>query len=105
MEYRRGRITKEYRRLNCLRRHMLYKPCVQEGPPWSLVAWQEAMAQHTTNPELMALVRAIVTGDSTEAARLLAESPALANARFEVGATRQVHKPYYLEQIGRYIYA
>jgi ankyrin repeat protein len=46
-----------------------------------------------------------VTGDSTEATRLLAESPALATARFEVGASRHVEKSYYLEEIQRHIYA
>jgi Ankyrin repeats (many copies)/Ankyrin repeat len=59
----------------------------------------------TVDTQLMALVRAILSGDSASAARLLAEAPGLASARFQVGATRQVEKPYYLEDIGRYIYA
>lgn len=59
----------------------------------------------TVDSDLMALVRAIVTGDSTNAVRLLAESPRLASTRFEQGATRQAAQPYYLDEIGRYIYA
>ena len=39
--------------------------------------------------ELMALVRAIVLRHASEAVRLLAESPALARARLEVGASRE----------------
>ena len=63
------------------------------------------MGERTDNPELMALARAIVTGDSAEAVRLLRESPPLATARFWVGATRQVEQPYFLHEIARYIYA
>jgi hypothetical protein len=54
---------------------------------------------------LMALVRAIVAGDAAIAARLLAASPALAGAGFAAGATRQAAKAYFLDEIGRYIYA
>jgi hypothetical protein len=53
---------------------------------------------------LMALVRAIV-GDAAAALRLLAGSPALASARFEVGATREAAKAYYLDAIQHYVYA
>jgi Ankyrin repeats (many copies) len=63
------------------------------------------MAGSAGDAELMTLVRAIAAGDSAQAVRLLADSPALASARFEAGATRQVTRPYYLERIGRYIYA
>ncbi len=63
------------------------------------------MAGRTADRELMALVHAIASGASEEVTRLLAESPALARVRFEVGATRQEEKPHYLEEIGRYIYA
>jgi len=38
---------------------------------------------------LMTLVRTIVTADDTVAFHLLAANPALAKARFEIGATRQ----------------
>src|SRR3954454_6773283 len=53
----------------------------------------------------MALVRAIVTGGSAEAMRLLGETPSLATARFATGASRQVPQPYFLQEIARYIYA
>jgi hypothetical protein len=59
----------------------------------------------TPDSALMALVRAIVTGDAVTASRLLAASPALAGACFEEGATRQAAKPYYLDEIEHYIYA
>ena len=54
---------------------------------------------------LMALVRAIVVGNSAAALRLLAASPVLATARAEKGATRQVAKAYYLDEITHYLYA
>ena len=54
---------------------------------------------------LMTLVRAIVAGDAPAASRLLAASPALARARFVVGATRQKAKAYYLEEIAHHLYA
>jgi len=44
---------------------------------------------------LMALVRTIVTADDTVAFRLLAANPALAKARFEIGATRQTAETFY----------
>jgi Ankyrin repeats (many copies)/Ankyrin repeat len=59
----------------------------------------------TPDSALMALVRAIVTGDAAAASRLLAASPALAGACFEKGATRQAAKAYYLDEIGHYVYA
>ena len=54
---------------------------------------------------LMTLVRTIVTADDTVAFRLLAANTVLANASFEVGATRQTAETFYLEEIGHYIYA
>jgi hypothetical protein len=54
---------------------------------------------------LMALVRAIVAGDSAAALRLLAASPVLATARAEKGATRLAAKSFYLDEIGHYLYA
>jgi hypothetical protein len=54
---------------------------------------------------LMTLVRTIVTGDDTAAFRLLAANPALAKARFEIGATRQSAKTYFMDEIGHYLYA
>src|SRR6516162_8608508 len=54
---------------------------------------------------LMTLVRTIVTADNTVALHLLAANPALAKARFEIGATRQAAETFYLNEIGHYIYA
>ena len=54
---------------------------------------------------LMTLVRTIVTADDTVAFHLLAANPALAKARFEIGATRQTAETFYLDEIGHYIYA
>jgi ankyrin repeat protein len=54
---------------------------------------------------LWKLVGAIVAGDATGVSRLLAASPPLANACFQKGATRHTAKPYYLDQIGRYVFA
>ena len=53
---------------------------------------------------LMTLVRTIVTAD-TVAFHFLAANPALAKARFEIGATRQTAETFYLDGIGHYIYA
>ena len=59
------------------------------------------------NPDLqlMLLVKAIVAGDSKKCAILLAEVPELATAVFEQGATRSSAKPYFIAELGRYIYA
>src|SRR5260370_37973810 len=54
---------------------------------------------------LRELVAVIIAGDAAKVSRVLAESPALAVACFQSGATRQTEKPYYLDQIGRYIFA
>ena len=54
---------------------------------------------------LWKLVSAIVAGNFESASRVLAASPALASASFHTGATRQSAKTYFLDPIGRYIYA
>ena len=54
---------------------------------------------------LTKLVAAIVVGDDAAVARLLAETPGLARASFATGATRQTAKAYYIDAIGRYIFA
>jgi hypothetical protein len=61
------------------------------------------MAKHDV--AFMALVRAIVAGDTARAFQFLAASPALASARLEVGATRQAAKEHYLDDIEHYLYA
>jgi ankyrin repeat protein len=50
------------------------------------------------------LVRAIVAGDATKAARLLAASPDLAHERAVVGATRESAAPWFFEAIAHYMY-
>src|SRR5262249_34277300 len=55
--------------------------------------------------ELREFVEAIVAGDMALVSQLLAESPALARASFQEGASRQTAKKYYLDKIGRYILA
>jgi hypothetical protein len=51
------------------------------------------------------LVTAIISADTAKVSLLLATSPELARACFQAGATRQTAKPYFLDQIGRYIVA
>ena len=54
---------------------------------------------------LWELVRAIIEGNTTGVSRLLAASPPLASAGFHMGAARQTARKYYLDQIGRYVFA
>lgn len=58
-----------------------------------------------SDPALWKLVRAIVADDAAGVSRLLAASPQLATACFQAGATRQAAKKYFLDEIGRYVYA
>src|SRR3954464_13100577 len=62
------------------------------------------MAKGTGGSALMTLIRAIVAGDAARCSQLLAASPALARAVVEVGATRQVAKPYFFDTIKHYVY-
>jgi ankyrin repeat protein len=55
--------------------------------------------------QLLALMRAIAGGDDALVRRLLAESPARAIARLEVGATRQRASEYFLGEIRHHVYA
>ena len=63
------------------------------------------MGAPTSDSALMALVRAIVGEDAATASRLFAASPALATACFAEGASRTAAKTYFVDEIGRYIYA
>jgi hypothetical protein len=54
---------------------------------------------------LWKLAGAIVAGDVAGVSRMLAESPALPTAWFREGASRQAAKKYFLDSIGRYVYA
>ena len=54
---------------------------------------------------LRELVDAIVDGDEARVSRLLAESPELARASFQTGASRQSPQPFFLDAIKCYVYA
>jgi hypothetical protein len=54
---------------------------------------------------LMTLISAISHGDPVRASELVAAYPALASARLYTGASRQAAKPYFLDEIGHYVYA
>jgi len=56
-------------------------------------------------PDLMALVRAIATRDSKKSQQLLAADPDLARQAVPTGATRQVSREFYFDDIGHYVYA
>jgi hypothetical protein len=58
-----------------------------------------------TDPGLTRLIEAITAGDEATAAQLLAERPALAQARMQKGATRAEATNYWLDQIDHYVYA
>jgi hypothetical protein len=58
-----------------------------------------------TDGDLRKMARAIVAGDLTGVAGLLGASPQLATACFRSGATRPAAKTYFLNEIGRYVYA
>jgi hypothetical protein len=62
-------------------------------------------AMNDPDAPLMTLVRAIVGGDRGAVSRLLAAQPALASASFVRGATRQAERPYYLDEVERYVMA
>jgi hypothetical protein len=51
------------------------------------------------------LTGAIIVGDAEGVSRLLAASAELARASFQTGATRRSAEPFFLDRIGRYIYA
>jgi ankyrin repeat protein len=55
-------------------------------------------------PAVMMLVRAIARGDADTVRRMLTQSPDLAVASVDVGATRAEAKTYLLDDIGHYVY-
>src|SRR5713226_8813677 len=59
-----------------------------------------------TNPRerFMELVRAIVSGDTKRASRLIARSPRLVHERATVGASRDIAEQYFFEEIRHYLY-
>jgi hypothetical protein len=54
---------------------------------------------------LMRFMRATAAGDTTDASRMLAASPALAIVHLEQGASRQIATDYFLAEILHYVYA
>jgi ankyrin repeat protein len=59
----------------------------------------------TSHQGFMELVRAIVSGDRKEAARLIAGAPGLVQAQAATGASRQSAEPYFFKEIKHYLYA
>jgi hypothetical protein len=53
---------------------------------------------------LMSMARTIVAADEAAVSTLLATSPELAKAHFQRGATRQMAKAYFIDEIKHYIY-
>lgn len=62
-------------------------------------------AGHAEGAELWQLLRAIATGDTPRAARLLAASPRLASDASVVGATRDSSTSYFFKETKHYVYA
>jgi hypothetical protein len=56
-----------------------------------------------SDAELKRLVRRIVAADDSVVFALLATKPTLVRAHFEDGATRQIARPYHIDEIGHYI--
>src|SRR5262249_52536735 len=58
-----------------------------------------------SDAQLRRLVRTIVAADDAVVFALLATKPGLVKAAFEDGATRQMAKPYHIDEIGHYVYS
>jgi hypothetical protein len=58
-----------------------------------------------TDRELIRLVSLILQGDAGKVPGMIAASPGLATSCFQTGASRTSEEPYFLAQIGKYIYA
>jgi ankyrin repeat protein len=59
----------------------------------------------TSDSVLREFFDAIASANDAKASRLLTASPELATATFQIGVTRATAKPYFLDDIRRYIYA
>jgi hypothetical protein len=64
-----------------------------------------AQAEGVLQRALIQLVRAVTAGDLSAASRMLADEPRLATAASGEGASRASAKPFYLDEIGHYLYA
>lgn len=62
-------------------------------------------SKDSKDTDLWRLLRAIATGDTAKASRLLAASPQLAVDASPVGASRGGSTSYYFKEIGHYVYA
>jgi ankyrin repeat protein len=60
---------------------------------------------HTNVDDLMSLFRAIAASDDSAAVRMLDANPRLAVDSSRAGATRGDPRPYFLREIGHYVYA
>ena len=58
-----------------------------------------------SDAQLRRLVRTIVAADDAVVFAPLATKPGLVKAHFEDGATRQIAKPYHIDEIGHYVYS
>ena len=90
--------------------HMPFPASIGERKEHAAVAYSlsregEVSGKMKSDLSLWSLVTAIVAGDAAGVSHLLAATPPLAGASFQEGATRQSEKPYFLDQIGRYVYA
>src|SRR6266403_1379921 len=66
---------------------------------------KSASRKSAQSPTVMALVRAIITNDRSEVAKLIGASPLLARERLAVGATRGGAPDFYFEEINHYLFA
>lgn len=64
-----------------------------------------ARHQPAEDPLLMRLLRAIMAEDTSEVAKLMETSPALARQRLQIGALRHGPDGFFFEQIKHYLYA
>src|SRR5215831_12373348 len=62
-------------------------------------------ATDMSDAQLRRLVRTIVAADDAVVFALLATKPGLVKAHFEDGATRQIAKPYHIDEIARKLIA
>lgn len=66
---------------------------------------KSASRESAESPAVMALVRAIISNDGPEVAKLLGAWPSLARERLAVGATRGAARDFYFEEINHYLFA
>jgi hypothetical protein len=72
--------------------------------PSPLLYGNPSMSRPSDHSELWTLIRAIASGDTRKAIRLLEMSPQLAVRTVQVAATRENAKAYFLDAIEHYVY-